>query len=55
LKFRANGNWDLNYGDTGANGTLEEGGTNIGTIAGNYLVTLDLSNPRNYTYTMTKL
>jgi len=54
LKFRANGNWDLNYGDTGANGTLEEGGTNIGTSAGTYLITLDLSNPRNYTYTMVK-
>lgn len=54
LKFRANGNWDLNYGDTGANGTLEEGGTNIGTTAGNFLITLDLSNPRNYTYTIVK-
>lgn len=54
LKFRANGGWDLNYGDTGANGTLEEGGTNIGTSAGTYLITLDLSSPRNYTYTMVK-
>ncbi|MTH15129.1 SusE domain-containing protein [Flavobacterium sp. LC2016-01] len=54
MKFRANGNWDLNYGDTGANGSLEEGGTNIGTTAGKYLITLDLSNPRNYTYTMVK-
>ncbi|WP_051662722.1 SusE domain-containing protein [Flavobacterium sp. KJJ] len=54
MKFRANGNWDLNYGDTGANGTLEEGGTNIGTSAGTYLITLDLSSPRNYTYTMVK-
>ncbi|MHC0439932.1 SusE domain-containing protein [Flavobacterium sp. 3-210] len=54
LKFRANGNWDLNFGDTGANGTLEEGGTNIGTTAGKFLITLDLSNPRNYTYTIVK-
>lgn len=54
LKFRANGNWDLNYGDTGADGKLEEGGTNIGTSAGTYLITLDLSSPRNYTYTMVK-
>ncbi|WP_316635192.1 SusE domain-containing protein [uncultured Flavobacterium sp.] len=54
LKFRANGNWDLNYGDTGADGKLEEGGTNIGTTAGTYLITLDLSNPRNYTYSMVK-
>ncbi|MEN2414167.1 SusE domain-containing protein [Flavobacterium mesophilum] len=54
LKFRANGNWDLNYGDTGANGSLEEGGANIGTAAGTFVVTLDLSNPRNYTYTIVK-
>jgi starch-binding outer membrane protein SusE/F len=46
LKFRANGNWDLNYGDTGANGSLEEGGDNIVVpSAGNYTVTLDLAHP----------
>ncbi|MDD5149935.1 MAG: SusE domain-containing protein [Flavobacterium sp.] len=54
LKFRANGAWDLNFGDTGADGTLEGGGTNISTTAGTYLITLDLSKPRNYTYTMVK-
>jgi hypothetical protein len=54
LKFRANGSWDFNYGDIGADGKLEDGGTNIGTSAGTYLITLDLSNPRNYTYTMVK-
>lgn len=54
MKFRANNNWDYNFGDTGANGTLEAGGTNISTTAGTYLITLDLSNPRNYTYTMVK-
>jgi hypothetical protein len=54
MKFRANNNWDYNFGDNGADGTLEGGGTNIGTSAGTYLITLDLSNPRNYTYTMVK-
>ena len=54
MKFRANNNWDYNFGDTGADGTLEGGGTNIGTTAGTYLITLDLSNPRAYTYTMVK-
>jgi starch-binding outer membrane protein SusE/F len=52
LKFRANGGWDLNYGDTGADGKLEEGGTNISTTAGTKTITLDLSNPRVYTYTI---
>ncbi|QOG02786.1 SusE domain-containing protein [Flavobacterium sp. MDT1-60] len=54
LKFRANNSWDFNFGDTGADGKLEDGGTNIGTTAGTFLITLDLSNPRNYTYTMVK-
>ena len=52
MKFRANGGWDLNYGDTGADGKLEEGGTNISTTAGVKTITLDLSNPRVYTYTI---
>ncbi|HEX9152416.1 MAG TPA: DUF5116 domain-containing protein, partial [Flavobacterium sp.] len=55
LKFRANNDWNFNFGDTGADGKLEAGGTNIGTTAGTYLITLDLSNPRAYTYTMVKI
>jgi len=55
LKFRANDAWDLNIGDTGADGILEFGGDNIGVPEdGNYTITLDLSNPRMYTYTLTK-
>lgn len=51
VKFRANDAWDLNFGDTGADGSLNEGGDNIAVGAsGNYTVTLDLSNPREYTY-----
>ena len=53
LKFKANGAWDINLGDNGADGSAEYGGTNIGTTAGTYLIELDLSNPRQYTYTLT--
>ena len=55
IKFRANDAWDINIGDTGADGTMEIGGENIGVPEdGNYTITLDLSNPRMYTYTLTK-
>ena len=54
IKFRANDAWGLNYGDNGADASLEEGGSNIAVpSSGNYLVELDLSNPRAYTYTLT--
>jgi starch-binding outer membrane protein SusE/F len=54
IKFRANHAWDLNYGDDGANGTLEPGGANIAvTEAGNYTVILDLHKPI-YKYTLVK-
>jgi len=53
IKFRANDAWDLNIGDTDADGTMEFGGQNIGIPAdGNYTITLDLSNPRAYTYSV---
>lgn len=52
LKFKANGAWDINLGDSGADGTAEYGGTNISTTAGTYKITLDLSDPRNYKYTI---
>jgi hypothetical protein len=54
IKFRANDAWDWNYGDTGADGRLNNGGDNIAVpAAGNYTVVLDLSNPREYTYSLT--
>jgi starch-binding outer membrane protein SusE/F len=54
IKFRANHAWDLNYGDTGANGVLEKDGDNIAVpSAGNYTVTLNLSKPV-YRYTLVK-
>ena len=52
MKFRFNNDWGLNYGDTGADGTLENGGANIAVTAGNYLVVLDL---KNLVYTITPI
>lgn len=50
IKFRANDGWDINYGDNGANGTLEGGGSNIAIAqAGSYKITLTLGTP-DYTY-----
>ncbi len=58
LKFRANGGWTLNFGDNGADGTLEEGGANISiAAAGNYTFTMNLNptgNPQVYKYTIVK-
>ncbi|MEP3388998.1 MAG: SusE domain-containing protein [Reichenbachiella sp.] len=42
LKFRANDGWDLNYGDTDADGTIDAGGDNIVVTAGNYTIRLYL-------------
>lgn len=53
IKFRANDAWTLNYGDSGADGSLNEGGSDIAVAtSGNYTIILDLSNPREYTYTL---
>ncbi|MBI3585615.1 MAG: SusE domain-containing protein [Ignavibacteriales bacterium] len=52
FKFRANDAWDLNYGDNGADGTLEAGGANIAlSSAGNYTIRFD---PVKLTYTVKK-
>lgn len=53
IKFRTNSDWGLNYGDTGLDGVLDEGGDNIPSTAGVYDITMDLSNPSSPTYTMT--
>ena len=56
VKFRANDDWAINFGDDGGNGSLEYGGANI-TIgsAGNYTITLDLKGGAGkYTYTVKK-
>ncbi|MAX71460.1 MAG: hypothetical protein CMC76_10230 [Flavobacteriaceae bacterium] len=48
IKFRENNDWTNNYGDVGADGTLDNGGDNILVTAGNYKVTLDF-NENTYT------
>jgi len=54
MKFRANDDWGINLGDTGADGKMEYDGDNIAvTDAGNYTVELDL-NSAIYTYRVTK-
>ena len=54
IKFRANDDWAINFGDTDANGSLEYDGDNIQiTEAGNYTVEL-LVNVADYTYKVTK-
>ena len=50
MKFRYDENWGQNYGDNGADGTLEAGGSNIVIpSSGTYYVTMDLNNA---TYTI---
>lgn len=54
IKFRANDAWDLNYGDNGFDGTLEEGGADIPVDqAGNYTITLNLE-VAGYEYSVKK-
>jgi len=54
IKFRTNNDWGLNYGDTGMDGILDEGGDNIPSTAGTYDITLDFSNPSIPTWTITE-
>ncbi len=49
IKFRLNNDWGTNYGDNGADGTLEDGGDNLIVTAGHYNITLDFN---NNTYTL---
>ncbi|MDW5288002.1 SusE domain-containing protein [Formosa sp. PL04] len=54
MKFRANNDWNINYGDDDNDGSLEDGGGNITVEAGVYDIVLDLSDTSNPTYTLTK-
>lgn len=49
IKFRENNDWATNFGDTGADGTLDDGGDNIVVTAGAYKITMNLN---DNTYTM---
>lgn len=52
VKFRANDDWGLNYGDDGANALLEQGGANIVIPSnGTYTIKLFLDKP-DYTYSI---
>ena len=55
FKFRANGDWSdgtNNFGDDGADLSLDYNGANITIPAGTHTVTLDLHAPGNYTYSI---
>lgn len=45
IKFRANNDWANNFGDTGLDGVLDNGGDNIPVSAGTYNITIDFANP----------
>jgi len=60
LKFRANNEWVVDFGDNTSNGGPDNvpdyGGSNIAiSEAGNYIITLDLSKAGNYYYTIRKI
>lgn len=55
IKFRANDDWGINFGDNGADFKPEYDGANIQIpVAGNYTISLDLSAGGNYAYTIKK-
>ena len=49
MKFRMNNDWGTNWGDDGADGTLEIGGANLTVTAGIYIATVDM---KDLTYTL---
>ncbi|MBP2833601.1 SusE domain-containing protein [Aquimarina sp. U1-2] len=55
IKFRANDAWSLNYGnDDNGDGSLDEGGSNIAVASGGtFLIALDFSEPRGYSFMLT--
>jgi hypothetical protein len=55
FKFRANHDWGFNYGSDKADGNLSFNGANIPvSLAADYAVTLDLSRPNAYTYSINR-
>ena len=50
FKIREDNAWGVNYGDTGADGTLEQNGDNIAITAGHYIIDFDAA---NFTITIT--
>jgi hypothetical protein len=54
FKIRDGNDWGTNYGDDGANGSLELNGANIAATDGVYTITLDFSDPANPTWASVK-
>jgi starch-binding outer membrane protein SusE/F len=54
FKIRDSNDWGTNYGDSGADGTLDAGGSDIDVVAGIYTITIDFSNPASPTWTKVK-
>jgi hypothetical protein len=56
LKFRANNDWTINFGDDiPRDNKPDYNGNNIPIAAdGNYTITLDIGNAGNYNYTIRK-
>lgn len=54
IKVRRNNDWGVNYGDTGADGILDEGGDNIAISAGTYDFYLDFEGEGGVTLTITQ-
>ncbi|MBA6153553.1 SusE domain-containing protein [Gelidibacter maritimus] len=52
IKFRLNNAWDTDFGDDGADGTLEAGGDDIAVLAGKYRIRMDLN---DNTYKLNKI
>ena len=54
IKFRANDDWALNYGDNGPDGILNRDGSNMAIASsGSYIITMKLGIP-DYTYTIVR-
>lgn len=52
FKFRENDAWDVNLGDSGADGSLEYNGDNISVSAGTYTIRLVLDSVNGYSYSI---
>jgi hypothetical protein len=51
IKFRANNAWDIDYGSTAGNDSLNKGGSDLPiAVEGDYAIKLDLSHANSYKY-----
>lgn len=54
IKFRQNNAWSADFGDDGADGTLDAGGADIDVVAGEYRVVMDLINNTYHLHKLTE-